>query len=273
MSKKEHKISIKERVKSLPQLPGVYQFYNKEGVIIYIGKAKNLRSRVSQYFNSKEGFSRKTEAMVSKIDNLRHTVVESEEDAFLLENNLIKEYLPRYNVMLKDSKTYPWICIKNEPFPRVMITRRVIKDGSLYFGPYSSASQARNLVEFVSSIYYLRDCKLNLTKEAIRDKNYRPCLKYHIGRCKAPCISLFSEEEYKEQITGIISILKGESRSLIKMFRDKMNHAASQLLFEEAKLYKDKIDLITNHNSKSIIVSQSISNIDVFSLVYEGNNG
>lgn len=273
MTKEKQELSIKERVKLLPQLPGVYRFYNKEGVIIYIGKAKSLRSRVSQYFHSEESLSRKTKVMVSKITNFEHTVVESEEDALLLENNLIKEYLPRYNVMLKDGKTYPWICIKKEPFPRVFITRRVIKDGSLYFGPYSSSSQAHNLVELVSSIYYLRDCKLNLSKEAIRDKNYRPCLKYHIGKCKAPCIGLFSEEEYNHQIAGIISILKGESTSLIKEFKDKMNEAASKLLFEAAKRYKDKVDLITNHNSKSIIVSQSISNIDVFSLVFDNNSG
>lgn len=273
MTKEKQELSIKERVKLLPQLPGVYRFYNKEGVIIYIGKAKSLRSRVSQYFHSEESLSRKTKVMVSKITNFEHTVVESEEDALLLENNLIKEYLPRYNVMLKDGKTYPWICIKKEPFPRVFIARRVIKDGSLYFGPYSSSSQAHNLVELVSSIYYLRDCKLNLSKEAIRDKNYRPCLKYHIGKCKAPCKGLFSEEEYNHQIAGIISILKGESTSLIKEFKDKMNEAASKLLFEAAKRYKDKVDLITNHNSKSIIVSQSISNIDVFSLVFDNNSG
>jgi len=272
MFKAKQELPIRERVKLLPQLPGVYRFYNKEGIIIYIGKAKSLKNRVSQYFHSEDSLSRKTKVMVSKIANLEHTVVESEEDALLLENNLIKEYLPRYNVMLKDGKTYPWICIKKEPFPRIFITRNVIKDGSLYFGPYSSASQAHNLVAFVSSIYYLRDCKLKLTKEAIRDKNYRPCLKYHIGKCKAPCISLFSEEEYNQQIEGIVSVLKGESTSLIKEFREKMYQAASQLLFEEAKRYKDKIELITNHNSKSIIVSQSISNIDVFSLVFDNNS-
>ncbi|MDD4656154.1 MAG: excinuclease ABC subunit UvrC, partial [Bacteroidales bacterium] len=191
----------------------------------------------------------------------------------LLENNLIKEYMPRYNVMLKDGKTYPWISIKNEPFPRIFITRKIIKDGSLYFGPYSSSWQAHSLVEFVTSIYYIRDCKLSLTKEAIKNKNYRPCLKYHIGKCKAPCISLFSEEEYEKQIAGIVSILKGESKSLIKEFQEKMYEASSKLLFEEAKKYKDKIDLITNHNSKSIIVSQSISNIDIFTLVFNHNSG
>ncbi|MFA5642849.1 MAG: excinuclease ABC subunit UvrC [Bacteroidales bacterium] len=273
MSSKKAKLSIKERVKLLPKLPGVYRFYNKEGVIIYIGKAKNLRSRVSQYFQSQKGLNRKTRVMVSKIERFEHTVVESEEDALLLENNLIKEYMPRYNVMLKDGKTYPWISIKNEPFPRIFITRKIIKDGSLYFGPYSSSWQAHSLVEFVTSIYYIRDCKLSLTKEAIKNKNYRPCLKYHIGKCKAPCISLFSEEEYEKQIAGIVSILKGESKSLIKEFQEKMYEASSKLLFEEAKKYKDKIDLITNHNSKSIIVSQSISNIDIFTLVFNHNSG
>lgn len=264
-------ISLKERIKLLPSQPGVYRFLNKDGVIIYIGKAKNLKNRVSQYFHSQETLSAKTRVMVSKIVTLEHTVVESEEDALLLENNLIKEYQPRYNVMLKDGKTYPWICIKSEPFPRVYITRKKIKDGSTYFGPYSAANQAHNLIELISNLYYIRDCKLDLSRSAIESKKYRPCLKHHIGKCKAPCIGKISENEYNSQIDKIISILRGESNLLIRDFREKMQIAASELKFEEAQVYKEKMELLANHNSKSVIVSQSITNVDVFSLVFENN--
>lgn len=264
-------ISLKERIKLLPSQPGVYRFLNKDGVIIYIGKAKNLKNRVSQYFHSQETLSAKTRVMVSKIVALEHTVVESEEDALLLENNLIKEYQPRYNVMLKDGKTYPWICIKSEPFPRVLITRKKIKDGSTYFGPYSAANQAHNLIELISNLYYIRDCKLDLSRSAIESKKYRPCLKHHIGKCKAPCIGKISENEYNSQIDKIISILRGESNLLIRDFREKMQIAASELKFEEAQVYKEKMELLANHNSKSVIVSQSITNVDVFSLVFENN--
>lgn len=265
------KLSLKERIKLLPPLPGVYYFLNKDGVIIYIGKAKNLRNRVSQYFHSQDTLSAKTRVMVSKIVTLEHTVVESEEDALLLENNLIKEYQPRYNVMLKDGKTYPWICIKSEPFPRVYITRKKTKDGSIYFGPYSAANQAHNLIELISNLYYIRDCKLDLSRSAIENKKYRPCLKHHIGKCKAPCIGKISESEYNNQIDKIISILRGESNVLIRDFREKMQIAASELKFEEAQVYKEKMELLTNHNSKSVIVSQSITNVDVFSLTFENN--
>ena len=259
--------NIKENIKLLPPLPGVYRFYNKDGTIIYIGKAKNLRNRVSQYFQSRESLRVKTRVMVDKICSMQHTVVESEEDALLLENNLIKEYQPRYNIMLKDGKTYPWICVKNEPFPRVFITRRVVKDGSRYFGPYSSALQAHSLVELVSSLYFLRDCKLSLTKESINAKKYKPCLKYHIGKCKAPCVGLIDEDQYNDQIERITSLLKGESGLLVKEFREKMHAAARELRFEEAQSYKERLELLQNHYSKSVIVNQSISNVDVFSLV------
>lgn len=260
--------SLKEKVKLLPKLPGVYKFTDKEEKIIYIGKAKSIRNRVSQYFTSPEGLSGKTRVMVSKIADIHHTVVENEGDALLLENNLIKEYQPRYNVMLKDGKTYPWICIKNETFPRVFITRRVVKDGSLYFGPYSSAKHAHNLVALISSLFYLRDCKLSLNKESIEKGKFKPCLKYHINKCKAPCISLFTEEQYNQQIEQIKSLLKGDTSSLVREFRERMNEAASQLQFEEAHKYKEKIELIKNHNNKSIIVNHKISNIDVFTMVF-----
>ncbi|MCK9304088.1 MAG: excinuclease ABC subunit UvrC [Bacteroidales bacterium] len=262
---------LREYVKILPAEPGVYRFLDKEGNIIYIGKAKNLRNRVSQYFHSPLSQSPKTRVMVSKIESIQHTVVENEEDAFLLENNLIKQFLPRYNVMLKDSKSYPWICIKNEPFPRVMITRKFVRDGSVYFGPYSSAYYAHSLVELISSLFYLRNCKLSLTQENIKTKKWRPCLNYHIGKCKAPCAGKISQEEYEEQLVNIKLIIRGESSSIIKHFREKMFKAASDLRFEEAQKYKEKLEVIDRHYSKSLVVSQTITNVDVFTLAFENN--
>ncbi len=264
-------LRFRELIKLLPGQPGVYRFLNKEGTIIYIGKAKNLRNRVSQYFQTPESLTVKTRVMVSKIESIEHTIVESEEDALLLENNLIKKHLPRYNVMLKDSKTYPWICIKNEPFPRVFITRKYVKDGSVYFGPYSSVSYAYNLIELINSVYYLRTCKLSLTDENIKNKGFRPCLNYHIGKCKAPCIGAYNETEYLHQIEGIKSILKGESAEIIKEFKVAMLLAAKDLRFEEAQLYKERIELIGRHYSKSQVVSQTITNVDVFTLAFENN--
>ena len=269
--KSDRERKFKESIKLLPTEPGVYRFSNNEGVVIYIGKAKNLRNRVSQYFHLEESLTVKTRVMVSKIESVEHTVVMSEEDALLLENNLIKKYQPRYNVMLKDGKTYPWICIRNEPFPRVCLTRRYIKDGSLYFGPYSSVSHAYNLIDLINSLYYLRTCKLSLTDENIRNKRFRPCLDYHIGKCKAPCIGAFSGTKYQQQIESIKAILKGESASLIKELKESMLLAAKELRFEEAQQYKEKIDLIGRHYSKSLVVSQTITNVDVFSLAFENN--
>lgn len=260
---------LKERVKLLPSLPGVYRFYDKEGVIIYVGKAKNLKNRVSQYFNSPHNLTGKTKVMVSKIAEMQHTVMDSEEDALLLENNLIKEYQPRYNVMLKDGKTYPWICIKNEPFPRVISTRRMLKDKSKYFGPYSSALQVYNMIELISNLYYLRDCKLDLSSHAIGVKKYRPCLKYHIGKCKAPCISNFSEEDYLSQISKIESLLKGDISSLLKDFKRKMFEAAEVLDFESAQKYKEKIELLNGYSSKSLAVSGNMGDVDIFALLFE----
>lgn len=269
--KSDRERKFKESIKLLPTEPGVYHFSNKEGVVIYIGKAKNLRNRVSQYFHLEESLTVKTRVMVSKIESVEHTVVMSEEDALLLENNLIKKYQPRYNVMLKDGKTYPWICIRNEPFPRVCLTRRYIKDGSLYFGPYSSVSHAYNLIDLINSLYYLRTCKLSLTDENIRNKRFRPCLDYHIGKCKAPCIGAFSGTKYQQQIESIKAILKGESANLIKELKESMLLAAKELRFEEAQQYKEKIDLIGRHYSKSLVVSQTITNVDVFSLAFENS--
>ena len=271
MNRESDYTELRKRVKLLPSLPGVYRFINRDGKIIYIGKAKNLKTRVSQYFHSEGSLSAKTKVMVSKIADIQHIVVESEGDALLLENNLIKEFQPRYNVMLKDSKSYPWICVKNEPFPRVFVTRKTLRDGSRYFGPYSSAGHAYDLVELVSSLYYLRECKLNLSKEAISLRKYRPCLKYHIGKCKAPCAGLFTEAMYDRQIIDIISIFKGETSYLIRELTKEMKRLADQLRFEEAYICKSKQELIMNHYSKSLIVSHAISNIDVFSIIFESN--
>lgn len=260
---------IRETLKILPTQPGVYRFVNKEGIIIYIGKAKNLRNRVTQYFQSENTLSPKTKAMVSKIDHIEHTVVNSEEEALLLENNLIKKYQPRYNILLKDSKTYPWICIKNEPFPRVFVTRKYNKDGSLYFGPYSSAMYAHSLIDLINTLYQIRNCKLSLTELNIKTKNFRPCLNYHIGKCKAPCAGYISDHRYVQQIDGVKSILKGETSRLKKEFKESMLKAAKEMRFEEAQNLKEKLDLLEKHYSKSTIVNPLITNIDVFSLAQE----
>lgn len=262
---------IRETLKILPAQPGVYRFVNKEGIIIYIGKAKNLRNRVSQYFQSENTLSPKTKAMVSKIDHIEYTVVNSEEEALLLENNLIKKYQPRYNILLKDSKTYPWICIKNEPFPRVFVTRKYSKDGSLYFGPYSSAMYAHSLIDLINTLYQIRNCKLSLTESNIKTKNFRPCLNYHIGKCKAPCAGYISDHRYMQQIDGVKSILKGETSRLKKEFKESMLKAAQEMRFEEAQNLKEKLDLLEKHYSKSTIVNPLITNIDVFSLAQEDN--
>ncbi len=261
---------IKERIKTLPSEPGVYRFKDAEGTIIYVGKAKNLKKRVSQYFVDPERLTRKTRILVSKIADLEHTVVGSEEDALLLENNLIKQYQPRYNILLKDSKTYPWICIKREPFPRVFLTRRFVKDGSLYFGPYSSVQHAYHLLDLINSLYKIRSCSLSLSKQAIESGKLRECLDFHIKKCLAPCIGRMSEEEYGEQIAGIRDLLRGNTGRLIKEFREKMQSAAAELDFEQAQLYKNSLEMLQQHYSKSLIVHPSITNVDVFTLVFEG---
>ena len=235
MKVRENKDILRDNVKLIPALPGVYRFYNKEGVVIYVGKAKSLRSRVSQYFQAEEGLSAKTRVMVSRIDRFEYTVVESETDALLLENTLIKKHQPRYNILLKDGKTYPWICIRNEEFPRVMLTRKFIRDGSHYYGPYSNVSYAYSLLELIGNLFKIRNCKLILTPENIRTKNFRPCLSYHIGKCKAPCAGYQSGENYDSQIAKIKLILKGETASLARELREEMAHAAKELGFEEAQ--------------------------------------
>lgn len=262
-------MALKDKISTLPSDPGVYRFLNDEGIIIYIGKAKNLKKRVMQYFVDPSRLTRKTRVLVSKIADLEHTVVESEQDALLLENNLIKQYQPRYNILLKDSKTYPWICVKREPFPRVFLTRRFVKDGSLYFGPYSSVQHAHHLLDLINSLYRLRTCTLNLSDQAIGSGKYKECLNYHIKKCDAPCIGNISHEEYSAQIEGITNLLKGNTGTLIKEFKSKMQAAARDLDFEQAQIYKNNLDMLQQHYSKSLIVHPSITNIDVFSLVFE----
>lgn len=265
------KPELKDLVKLLPTEPGVYRFYDRLGTIIYIGKAKNLKNRVSQYFQSPDSLTTKTRVMVLKIERMDHTVVSTEEEALLLENNLIKQYRPKYNIMLKDDKTYPWICVKKEPFPRVFMTRKLVKDGSMYFGPYSAVNFAYKLLDLINSLYYLRNCKLNLTTENITSRKFKPCLNFHIGKCKAPCIGEINNDEYNDQIKNIVSILKGETSELEKEFRDKMLKASAEHLFEDAHKFKTKLELIQNYNSKSIVVNPSIDDSDVFSIVFEGN--
>lgn len=262
-------MDLKEKIRTLPSDPGVYRFLNSEGTIIYIGKAKNLKKRVMQYFVDPGRLTRKTKVLVSKIVDLEHTVVGSEQDALLLENNLIKQYQPRYNILLKDSKTYPWICIKREPFPRVFLTRRFVKDGSLYFGPYSSVQHAHHLLDLINSLYRLRTCTLNLSSQSIEAGKYKECLNYHIKKCEAPCIGNISSDEYSLQIEGIKNLLKGNTGALIREFKVKMQSAANELDFENAQIYKNSLDMLQQHYSKSLIVHPSITNIDVFSLVFE----
>ena len=265
-------MDIKNKIAILPNNPGVYRFLDSSGNVIYIGKAKNLKKRVSQYFVSPDRLTTKTRVLVSKIADVLHTVVESEQDALLLENNLIKQFQPKYNILLKDGKSYPWICIKKEPFPKIFLTRKFVKDGSLYFGPYSSVQHAHHLLDLINSLYKIRNCKLALSESAINSGKFKPCLNMHIRKCYAPCIGKITLEEYNAQIESIKEILKGNTYSLIKDYKLKMLTHSKRLEFELAQEYKEKIDILNNHYSKSLIVHPSINNTDVFSLVFDGNN-
>lgn len=255
----------------LPHSPGVYRFLDSSGTVIYVGKAKDLKARVSQYFRP-NGLNRKTQVMVSKIADIHHTVVGSEADAFLLENNLIKQYQPRYNILLKDGKTYPWICLRNEKFPRVTVTRRFVKDGSRYFGPYSSAMHAHNLLALISTLYKLRTCNTPITDEGVAKGKYKVCLDYHLGKCAGPCAGRMSEAEYGAQIEAIVQILKGNSWSLIKEFERRMKERAAVLDFEEAQQWKEKMELLERHYAKSLIVNSKGINVDVFYVIVEGQD-
>ena len=254
------------QLKTLPDQPGVYQYFDKEGKILYIGKAKNLKKRVSSYF-TKNHENGKTRVLVKKIASVKHVVVSTETDALLLENNLIKKYQPRYNVMLKDDKTYPWICIKNESFPKVFLTRNVIKDGSEYFGPYTSVRTAKALLSLVKELYPLRTCIYDLSKKNIESRKYKVCLEYHIKNCLGPCEGLQSENNYLDDIKAIRNIIKGNFKESLQKFTDLMTEFADKTEFEEAQKIKEKIDLLANYQAKSTVVSPSISNVDVFSII------
>ena len=262
-------MDIKDKIKLFPHSPGVYRYYDAEGNVIYVGKAKDLHKRVAQYFVSPDRLTRKTAVMVSKIADAEYTVVDSESDALLLENNLIKQFKPRYNILLKDSKTYSWICVSAGDFPKVFLTRRVVKDGSRYFGPYSSVVHARNLVEFFHSIYPIRTCNLKITSEAILRGKYRPCLNFHIGKCKGCCVGAISQKEYSVNIEEIVSLLKGGGREMIQHYKNLMQEAAQQMDFENAQVYKEKMLSLEKHYSKSVIVNALVGDVDVFSLIVD----
>lgn len=258
-------------VLNLPSVPGIYQYLNKEGTIIYVGKAKNLKRRVYSYF-SKEHQSAKTRVLVSKIADIRYIVVNTEEDALLLENNLIKKYKPRYNVLLKDDKSYPSICVSNEYFPRVFKTRKIIRNGSTYFGPYSHVPTMQAVLDLIKRLYPLRTCHLALTPENIRNGKFNVCLEYHIKNCKGPCIGLQGHDEYMQNIAEIKEILKGNTQAISNTLREGMMKLAEELKFEEAQKVKEKYDLIENYRSKSEVVSSVLHNIDVFSIETDENS-
>lgn len=260
---------LKGIVSNLPEKPGIYQYLNAEGTIIYVGKAKNLKRRVYSYF-SKEHQPGKTLVLVSKIADIRYIVVNSEEDALLLENNLIKKYKPRYNVLLKDDKTYPSICVQNEYFPRVFKTRRIIRNGSSYYGPYSHSPSMHAVLDLIKHLYPLRTCNLNLSPENIRAGKFNVCLEYHIKNCAGPCIGLQSQEEYLKNIAEIKEILKGNTQEISRLLYQRMQDLAAEMKFEEAQKVKEKYALIENYRSKSEVVSSVLHNIDVFSIEEDG---
>ena len=262
-------MDIREKIRLFPHSPGVYRYYDSEGNVIYVGKAKDLNKRVAQYFVSEDRLTRKTAVMVSKIADAQYTVVDSEADALLLENNLIKQFKPRYNILLKDSKTYPWICVSGDDFPKVFLTRKIVKDGSRYFGPYSSVLHARNLVEFIHSVYPLRTCKLKITSDAILRRKFRPCINMQIHKCKGCCVGAISKEEYNENIEEIVSLLKGGGRSIISHYKALMLEAAQNMEFEQAQVYKEKMQSLESHYSKSVIMNATVGDVDVFSLVID----
>lgn len=254
------------QIQTLPDNPGVYQYYDKDGKILYVGKAKNLKKRVASYF-TKVHDSGKTRVLVKKIVSIKHIVVPTESDALLLENNLIKQYQPRYNVLLKDDKTYPWLCIKNEPFPRIFPTRNKVNDGSEYFGPYTSFKTVTTIMSLIRELYQLRTCNYDLTPENIRSGKYSVCLEYHIKNCKGPCEGFETAKEYDEKIKGVREILKGNFKDSLHSFRKLMNNYAQNLEFEEAQKVKEKIEILESYQSKSTIVNPRVSNVDVFSII------
>ena len=256
---------VKQKLAALPNKPGVYRYFDKNGTLIYVGKAKNLKRRVSSYFN-KEQFG-KTRVLVSKIADLEYSIVDSESEALLLENTMIKQYKPRYNIMLKDDKTYPWICIKKEPFPRVFLTRRKVNDGSEYFGPYPSVRTAHILLDLLSQVYKVRSCRTPLTESGVEKGKYKVCLDYHIHKCNGPCEGLISKEDYNTMIAEIREVIKGNLGWVLRGLKSVMMDYASRMEFEEAQLVKEKYDLLEEYRSRSTVVSQSIHNVEVFSFI------
>ena len=265
---KEH---LKTILAAIPEKPGSYQYYDEKGTIIYVGKAKNLKRRVSSYFN-KEHDNNKTRVLVKQIRDIKYIVVDTEEDALLLENNLIKQYRPRYNVLLKDDKTYPSIVVKNEYFPRVFQTRNIVRDGSQYYGPYPSVFTAKVMLQMLKELYPIRTCKYPLTPESIAQGRYKVCLEYHIKRCKGPCEGLQSLEEYQKNITEVKEILKGNISQISKHLYEEMQQLAAEWRFEEAQSVKEKYEVIENYRSKSTVVTPMLHNIDVFSIIEDGNS-
>ncbi len=258
--------TLQLQLKTLPESFGVYQYLDKDQNIIYVGKAKNLKKRVNSYF-TKSHTNGKTRVLVKKIHRIKHIVVNSETDALLLENNLIKKYQPKYNVQLKDDKSYPWICIKKERFPRVFMTRRLIKDGSEYFGPYTSVKTVKTLLDLFKELYHLRTCKYDLSADNIQNKKFKVCLEYHLKNCKGPCEGLQAQEEYDDDIKAIRNIIKGNFKESIESFEKMMYEFASNMQFEEAQRIKEKLNILANYQSKSTVVNPTINNVDVFSIV------
>ena len=263
-------MQIKDKIKLLPHSPGVYRYYDSEGTVIYVGKAKDLRKRVAQYFVAPERLNAKTRILVSKIADVQYSVVDSESDALLLENNLIKQYKPHYNILLKDSKTYPWICITAEPFPRVFLTRRVVHDGSQYFGPYSTVMHARAMLDSIHEIWPLRTCRHKIDADIVLRGKIRPCLDFQIGKCAGCCAGKVSADEYGRWIAEITSLLKGGARELIREYETLMQKAAAELRFEDAQYWKERVERLQQHYSRSIITAARDIDADVFSLVFDG---
>jgi excinuclease ABC subunit C len=264
--------ALEIQVKILPHQPGVYQYFDTDGTLIYVGKAKDLKKRVSSYFNKHHEYG-KTRVLVKKIASLKHIVVETENDALLLENNLIKKYQPKYNVLLKDDKSYPWICVKKERFPRVFPTRRVIKDGSEYFGPYTSMKTVKTLLGLIKGLYQLRTCNYDLSEAKVEADKYKVCLEYHLGNCKGACEGLETEVEYHRNVTAIREILKGNFKDSLQQFRTQMCQYAENMQFEDAQKIKEKLNILENYQAKSTIVNPKISNVDVFSIVSDEGYG
>lgn len=257
-------------VRNLPHKPGVYQYFDEKNRIIYVGKAKDLKKRVSSYFTKINSVSGKVQMLVRRIADIKYIVVETEQDALLLENNLIKKYRPHYNVALKDDKTFPWICIKSEPFPRVFHTRHVVRDGSQYFGPYANVRLMHTLLDLGRHLYPLRNCSLSLTERNIRAGKFRVCLEYHLGNCKGPCAGLQTEEDYAGSVNGIREIIRGNMSNVARQLKELMMHYAGTMEFEKAHLVKEKLELLDKYQSKSTVVNPSINNVDVFSIAADG---